>query len=365
MGIPPYVQQSGPVIRGQNLRASQNLNSFRLFLGRCNISFDKYREKHYLPTVLSRLPKESVVSMNNEEEFEFDLDEEEEDTEEESSPSSKKKSTKMSDEKETIKARKMPISDGIKKRLLKNMKEIRKLKEELESLKEEKESFEKEFEILEDELENLRSEKESLESELNQKVAVVNALEKKLDRTQKDFDNFKKRSSSDLDRQVKLGSKKLIMGLIDVMDNFERAMEEASKNSWRSGVKPILEGLGSIQKGFMKVMEDNGITTIDPLDEPFDPNFHEAVDMVEDSSKPDNTVISVESKGYLLDGMVLRPAKVKVSKGGKPRKGSLSKAKDEKPLDDSGKKKKKEEKPEIEEEMDEVEDIEELDEIEE
>lgn len=319
----------------------------------------------------------------DDDEFEFEFDDDDEDEEEEveertpkktKKGSSKKKTPKSSATKNSKKATRMPLSDGIKRRLLKNMKEIAKLKEELESSQDEKESYEKEFEMLEDELETLRSEKEKFEDDLNQKVAVVNAMEKKLDRNQKDFDNFRKRNKNDVDRQAKMGSKKIIMGMIDVIDNFDRALMEAKKSDWKSGVKPILEGLESTRKGMMKVLSDNGVELVDPLNEPFDPNFHEAFEIVEDSSVPENTVIDVDVKGYILEGIVLRPAKVRVSKGGKPRKKKKTEADKEKSSKDGEKEKEdredpkgsKEEEEEEEENLsDDVEELEEEEEMEE
>ena len=271
----------------------------------------------------------------------------------------------------------MPLSDGIKRRLLKDMKEISRLKDELESCQDEKESYEKEFEMIEDELETLRTDKEKIENEMNQKLAVVNALEKKLDRNQKDFDNFRKRNQSDVDRQVKLGSKKIFLGIIDVIDNFDRALMEAKKNDWKSGVKPIIEGVENVKKGLIKILNENGVEIVDPLNEPFDPNYHEAIEIKEDKLVPDNTVLDVDSKGYLLDGMVLRPAKVRVSKGGKPRKKkkeekSSKKEKDEEKKEEISSSKsdgeveemeEEEDLEEVEEELEEAEEIEELDEL--
>lgn len=327
----------------------------------------------------------------DEDEFEFEFDDDDEEEEEETPKKTKKSSKKVkkTPKKETDKkkdagskkATRMPISDGIKRRLIKDMKEISRLKEDLESCESERDSYEKEFEMLEDELETLRSEKENFENELNQKIAVVNAMEKKLDRNQKDFDNFRKRSQNEVDRQIKMGSKDLLLGIIDVLDNFDRALAEARKSDWKSGVKPLVEGIESVRKGLMKLLEDNGVELVDPVGEPFDPNYHEAFEIVEDKTVPENTVIDVDVKGYLLEGMVLRPAKVRVSKGGKPRKKKKEDSSDKKKTKSGGSDKEEneeeleeetlsdeEEEDEIEEihedeDLDEAEEIEELDEL--
>ncbi len=292
--------------------------------------------------------------MSPEEEFEFEFDDDEE--KEEEKPKGKKgTSKKTSSSKKT--ARRMPLSEGVKKRLLKNMKDITKLKDELESCTDEKESFEREFELLEDELENLRSDNDKVTGDMNQKVATINALEKKLDRNQKDFDNFKNRNKTDLERQVKMGSKKIILGIIDVLDNLDRALAEARKSGWKSGVKQIIEGVESTKKGLIKLLNDNGVEIIDPLDEEFDPNYHEAIGMETERSKLENTVISVESKGYLLGGIVLMAAKVIISKGGKARPKNKDKGNGNKT---SSKTRSDEEVENIEEEEDEIEELDEL-----
>jgi molecular chaperone GrpE len=333
--------------------------------------------------------------MSDEEEFEFEFEDDEEEEEKEkprksSTKKKKKTSTKKGStqkksstlkkkttskkkkkvESESIestvpakRARKMPLSDGVKKRLLKNMKEISKLKDDLENCRDEKESFEREFELLEDELESLRSDNDKVENDLNQKIAVVNALEKKLDRSHKDFENFKKRSENEIDKKVKMGSKKIFLGIIDVLDNLDRALSESKKNEWRPDVKHVVEGIESIKKGLLKVLHDNGVELIDPIDEAFDPNYQEAIEMKTDKSKPDNTVISVETKGYILEGIVLRAAKVTVSKGGKPRPKKKEK-KDKKSSSDAMVDEESEDSISDVEEMEDVdEEIEELDEI--
>jgi molecular chaperone GrpE len=311
-----------------------------------------------------------VIAMESEEEFEFDFDEDEEELDEETPVAKKKSEKKKSSKKKTIekekepeknngekKAKRVPIPEGVKKRMRKDMKELSRLKDELSNLEHEKDSFQKEFELLEDELEHLRSEKENIEGELNNKLAIVNALEKKLDRNQKDFDNFKKRNESEMERKIKMGSKKLILGIIDVLDNLDRALTEAKKNEWKSSVKQLVDGIESIKKGMLKVLHENGVDVMDPEGHVFDPNYHEAIGMVEDKSIPENTVVEVEVKGYSMDGLVLRAAKVKVSKGGKPRPKTVKK---------EIKKSSKDEKNEEMDEMESVDDVdEELEEIEE
>lgn len=282
--------------------------------------------------------------------FEFELeDDEEEEDDVDSTGGGKKKSSGK-------KAKMTAIPDGVKRKMALYLNQINKMKKEVKEYKDEKNSYEKELELLEDEIESIRSEKDKIEEDINKQIALANAYEKKLNRNQKDFDNFKKRTDSEVDRRIKQGSKKIILGIIDVIDNFDRALAEAEKVR-NSESKMVMEGIGSIRKGLIKVLSDNNVNVVDPINEPFDPTYHEAYEMKEDKEVPDNTVIFVDSKGYLMGEMVLRPAKVIVSKGGKPRKKIkkkiATKDKDMEEIDEV------EDMDEIEEILDEVEELEE------
>jgi len=216
------------------------------------------------------------------------------------------------------KAKKMPLADGIKRRLAQNKREIERLRREIREVKDDKEAFESELESLEGDFEKIKAEKDRLEEEINHKVAVAHALEKKQNRTQKDFENFKKRTDIEIERKAKMSHKKLLLGFIESLDNMDRALAEAEKGNITREASSFLCGLGSVKKSMLKTLSDQGVEPIDPLNLQFDPHLHDAVDTRMDSTINENTVISVESKGYVMGDMVLRPAKVKVSIGGRP-----------------------------------------------
>ena len=96
-----------------------------------------------------------------------------------------------------------------------------------------------------------------------------------------------------------------------IIDNFERAFNASKtsndKESFSKGVEMILTQFETTLKGF-------GITKMDPLLKPFDPNIHEALMTEIDNSHPDDTIIEVLSNGYMFQDKLLRPASVKVSK---------------------------------------------------
>lgn len=137
-----------------------------------------------------------------------------------------------------------------------------------------------------EEIENLRKELEEM-SELAK-------------RTMADFHNFRRRQEEEQGMLIKMAAVGLMKSLLPILDNFARAENEAT------------EGLKMCIAQFKKVLEDHGLTIIDPLNQPFNPDFHEA--LLEGEGEKDH-VIEVLEKGYMLGDRVLRHAKVKVGKG--------------------------------------------------
>ena len=97
-----------------------------------------------------------------------------------------------------------------------------------------------------------------------------------------------------------------------VADNLERALETADKND--EVVKPLIEGVELTQKSLVDTLAKFNVVQLDPLGEPFDPQFHQAMSMVENPDVEPNTVTLVMQKGYTLNERLLRPAMVMVSK---------------------------------------------------
>ena len=132
-------------------------------------------------------------------------------------------------------------------------------------------------------------------------------------RVQAEMQNLRRRTEQDIEKAHKYGQDKLCIELLAVMDNLERAQEAAS-NSEDEAIKAIREGVDLTVKGFADCFKKFNIETVDPLGEPFDPQFHQAMSMQENTESEPNTVIAVMQKGYTLHGRVIRPAMVMVSK---------------------------------------------------
>jgi molecular chaperone GrpE len=100
--------------------------------------------------------------------------------------------------------------------------------------------------------------------------------------------------------------------LLPVVDNLERALETTAGDN--EIVRPIAEGVQLTLKSFQDALKKFQIEAVDPVGEPFDPQLHQAMSLVENKDVEPNTVIAVMQKGYTLNGRLVRPAMVMVSK---------------------------------------------------
>ena len=133
-------------------------------------------------------------------------------------------------------------------------------------------------------------------------------------RAQAEAQNVKRRAEQDVEKARKFALEQFTRDLLPVVDNLERALEAASGDE--EAVKPIAEGVELTLKSFIDAMTTFNIEVVDPQGEPFDPNLHQAMSMVENNEVEPNTVIAVMQKGYTLNGRLVRPAMVMVSKNG-------------------------------------------------
>jgi molecular chaperone GrpE len=125
-----------------------------------------------------------------------------------------------------------------------------------------------------------------------------------------ELDNLRKRTSRQIDAARREERETLLLGFLEVVDNFERALAAAGTEE-RGG--PLADGVRSIHQQMLGLLNRFGAVPIDPLGQPFDPNYHEAVTCVDLPDQPDGTVAEVVQTGYRLDNEhVLRPARVYV-----------------------------------------------------
>ena len=155
---------------------------------------------------------------------------------------------------------------------------------------------------------SLVPEAESVDELLILKKELEDAKDK-LARSMADLDNFKKRIERDREQQ-NLKSKGLaVLNFIEVVELIDKA-----SNSDYPDLASAVEGIGGIQKFTKSFLESIKVERFNPVDEPFDFRFHEALTTVVNEDIEPHTIVDVIQSGYLIEGELLRPAKVVVSK---------------------------------------------------
>ena len=144
---------------------------------------------------------------------------------------------------------------------------------------------------------------------INEYETKLGEMRELLLRERAEIENQRKRLQRDLEQARKFANERVLGDLLPVCDSLERglAIETADAKSLREGMELTLKAL-------IKVAESNGLKAVDPAGEPFNPEQHQAVSMVDVAGVAPNTVVAVIQKGYVLNERLLRPALVTVSK---------------------------------------------------
>lgn len=132
-------------------------------------------------------------------------------------------------------------------------------------------------------------------------------------RVSAEFENFKKRSFKEAEEFRKYANELLLLELLTVVDNMERAIQSTSTENNAAGC--VIEGVEMTLKALLKIFDKFSVKSIESVGKPFDPNFHQAMLQEASDLYPENTIIREFQKGYLLHDRLLRPSMVVVSKG--------------------------------------------------
>ncbi len=159
---------------------------------------------------------------------------------------------------------------------------------------------------------NDSNKKGSTKQDKNQELKAQLDQEKdRVLRLSAEFENYKKRKQRELDDFKKFANETVFKQLLSVVDNLERAISSTEDSDQVAGLS---EGVKLTHKEMIKLFETFGVKPVDAQDQPFDPNFHQAVTQIETDEHPENMVTSVLQKGYMLHDRLIRPAMVVVSK---------------------------------------------------
>ena len=135
------------------------------------------------------------------------------------------------------------------------------------------------------------------------------ALYDRLARLQAEFDNFRKRQQKENQDFRDYALNNALLGLLPIVDSFDRALQAPDGTEFRKGVELI-------NRQFHDALTKLGVEPIESAGKPFDPNLHQAVQMVESDQVPENHVVAELQRGYRLKDRLLRPAMVTVAKKG-------------------------------------------------
>ena len=129
-------------------------------------------------------------------------------------------------------------------------------------------------------------------------------------RAQAEMENLKRRNTKDLENAHKFALDGFVKALLEVKDSLTMGLKTAKEEN--TSVESITEGLEMTDKVFLSTLEKFGVELLNPVDEAFNPEFHEAVTMIPMPDKKSNSVLEVVQAGFTLNGRLVRPAMVVV-----------------------------------------------------
>jgi molecular chaperone GrpE len=164
-----------------------------------------------------------------------------------------------------------------------------------------------------EEVEALRTELESVKSELRKAREFSESSLNKMRYLMADFDNYRKQMEKQLASKAESIKAELLLKFLNIRDDYLRALSVARQSkSEQGGV--VIEGLEGILKNIDSLLTSEGVREIEAVGTPFDPNVHDAIAYSARDDLAENTVTDEIRKGYMLNGRVLRPSLVEISK---------------------------------------------------
>lgn len=149
-------------------------------------------------------------------------------------------------------------------------------------------------------------------NQLKQEAEEARQYGEKFLRLQADFENSRKRLERDKQEFARFANEGIIVNLLNVVDDLERSLQLAQEK--HEDFSAFLKGIEMVLAHLYDLLKKHGLTPIEAKTKTFNPDYHEALLKVETDDFPENTVVEELQKGYLLNGRLIRTAKVKVSK---------------------------------------------------
>lgn len=182
------------------------------------------------------------------------------------------------------------------------------LKEEMEKIQEEAEEIKADAEKIHKDAEEIHKDVDALKE-----LEELKKFKEKYFYLAAEFENARKRFDREKEQMLKFGNDKILTNLLDVVDNFDRTLSMIG-NDQDEKVKNICIGLEMVRTQFLDTLKKFGLEPVESMGKIFDPNFHEAMGTQVAEGKEDQEIVLEYQKGYVLNGRLLRAAKVIVAK---------------------------------------------------
>ena len=166
--------------------------------------------------------------------------------------------------------------------------------------------------VEEEDVEVLRAELESVKSELKKAKESSESSLNKMKYLMADFDNYRKQMEKQVASKAESIKAELLLKFLNIRDDYLRALSVARQSKSEQIV--VIEGLEGILKNIDSLLASEGVREIEAVGTPFDPNVHDAIAYSARDDVAENTVTAEIRKGYMLNGRVLRPSLVEISK---------------------------------------------------
>ncbi|MCM1514516.1 MAG: nucleotide exchange factor GrpE [Anaeroplasma bactoclasticum] len=184
-------------------------------------------------------------------------------------------------------------------------------KEDVDDVDTEIEELESEIKKESKQVKKLKKKNQHLELEIETLNETIKTLKDQLLRNQAELENFKRRTNEERIKERKYAMQDYFMEVIDILDVFDQAVNVKTDDE---KLNKYLSGFVMINNRFKQILESYGVKKIECLHQPFDPAFHQAMEVVEADGVESNIVVEVVMSGYTYKDRVLRPSMVKVSK---------------------------------------------------
>ena len=155
----------------------------------------------------------------------------------------------------------------------------------------------------------MQTDADELSAKLSEYENKLGEMREVLLRERAEIENQRKRLARDVEQARKFANERLLGDLLPVCDSLERGLAADT-----SDAGALREGMDLTLKALLKVAESNGLKAIEPVGQPFNPELHQAMSLVDSPGAAANTVVAVLQKGYVLNDRLLRPALVAIAK---------------------------------------------------